>query len=75
MKRILPLCSTSSSFLEKPSDECRAEHPKIPWRQIVAMRNIVTHGYDRIDEAKLWEAISVSVPNLIQSLDHILKPD
>ena len=57
------------------SDECRAAHPKVPWRQIVAMRNIVTHGYDRIDEAKLWEAISVSVPNLIQALDDILKPD
>jgi len=57
------------------SDECRAEHPKVPWRQIVAMRNIVTHGYDRIDEAKLWEAISVGVPNLIQNLDDILKPD
>ena len=27
------------------SDDLRSRHPRIPWRQIIAMRNILAHEY------------------------------
>lgn len=27
------------------SEELRSEHPDVPWRQIVDMRNLLAHGY------------------------------
>lgn len=30
------------------SAEMRAEHPEIPWPQIIGLRNRLTHGYDAV---------------------------
>ena len=35
----------------------RARHPGIPWPDMVAFRNIVSHEYHRIDAALVWEAL------------------
>lgn len=40
----------------KLSAELKARHPKIPWADMVAFRNIVSHEYHRIDPALVWEA-------------------
>lgn len=54
------------------SDECRAAHPAVPGRQIIAMRNIITHGYDQVDEAKLWQVIAADLPAFLTELETIL---
>jgi uncharacterized protein with HEPN domain len=36
----------------------RARHPDIPWADMVAFRNIVSHEYHRIDPALVWEALN-----------------
>ena len=36
------------------SAEIRAAHPDVPWREIVGLRSIVTHGYDQIDDDELF---------------------
>ena len=41
----------------KLSGEFRARHPGIPWSDMVAFRNIVSHEYHRIDPSLVWEAI------------------
>ncbi len=35
----------------------RARHPGIPWPDMVAFRNIVSHEYHRIDASLVWEAL------------------
>lgn len=43
----------------KLSAALRARHVAIPWADMVAFRNIVSHEYHRIDPALVWEAMQV----------------
>ena len=42
----------------KLSDGLRSRHPELPWRRMVAFRNIVAHEYHRADPSLVWEAAS-----------------
>lgn len=44
---------------------------EIPWRQVVATRNRLIHGYLGIDNDILWSIIQVDIPDLLQSLKRI----
>ena len=46
----------------------RAGHPAIPWRQIIATRNRLIHGYLGIDNDTLWSIIKDDLPKLITAL-------
>ncbi len=50
----------------KLSEEFRAQHPAIPWREIKAMRNIVAHSYGTVDPETTWEVIRDDIPALKQ---------
>jgi uncharacterized protein with HEPN domain len=43
----------------KLSAELKERHLEIPWADMVAFRNIVSHEYHRIDPALVWEASQV----------------
>ena len=47
----------SEPVIERIAAELRARHPEIPWADMVAFRNIVSHEYHRIDPALVWEAL------------------
>lgn len=46
------------------SDDFKAEHSQIPWRDIKAMRNIVAHHYGSIDTEILWNTTLEDIPAL-----------
>lgn len=46
------------------SDELISAHPEVPWRQIVAIRNRVVHGYFEVDLDILWDVATIDVPHL-----------
>jgi uncharacterized protein with HEPN domain len=54
------------------SQELRATHPNVPWRDIIGMRSIVSHGYDQIDDDELWLVVFRDLPELIARLETIL---
>ncbi len=54
------------------SPELRAARPEVPWREMIGMRSIITHGYDQIDDDELWQVIHRDLPDLIQRLEYIL---
>jgi uncharacterized protein with HEPN domain len=54
------------------SSEIRAAHPEVPWREIIGMRSVVSHGYDQIDDDELWQVIEHDLPELMQKLQAIL---
>ena len=54
------------------SQELRAAHSQVPWRDIIGMRSIGTHGYDQIDDEELWQVIEHDLPDLIRNPEAIL---
>ena len=48
--------------------EIRDGHPEIPWRQIIATRNRLIHGYLGIDNDILWSIIEQDIPALLPQL-------
>jgi uncharacterized protein with HEPN domain len=46
------------------SDGFIAQHPEVPWRQIIATRNRVVHGYFEVDLDILWDVAMIDVPRL-----------
>lgn len=57
----------------KLTEEFRAAHPGVPWRQIKAMRNIVAHSYGSVDPETSWEIVSCDIPVLKQYCCEILE--
>ena len=56
----------------KLTDEFRAQHPAVPWRQIKAMRNIVAHSYGTVDPETTWEIITDDIPALKKYCETII---
>ncbi len=53
----------------RTSPELRDRHPEVPWTDIIKMRNILVHAYDRIDVDKVWDAVE-----MVESLEAALHP-
>jgi uncharacterized protein with HEPN domain len=51
----------------------RASHAEIPWRQIIAMRNVMIHGYDVVVSDVLWDVATNDVPKLREAIDLLLE--
>ncbi len=41
----------------------------VDWRRVIGFRDVVAHAYFGIDEAILWNIVSVKVPELIAAMD------
>jgi uncharacterized protein with HEPN domain len=46
------------------TDELRQAHPEVPWRQMVAMRNVLVHGYFDVDVDLVWSVAQSDLPKL-----------
>lgn len=53
----------------------QSAHPEIPWTLIVGQRNILAHEYGEVRNERIWEAATLHVPALIQSLERLLPRD
>ena len=54
------------------SNETRAAYPALPWRQMIGMRNQVSHMYDGVDLNVVWSTIREDFPKLLEALVDIL---
>ena len=48
------------------------EYNKIPWKQIIGMRNRIVHGYDTINIEIVWSTAIESIPELKSYCKEIL---
>lgn len=70
LERALELLGEAAA---RVSNDCRAAHPEIGWRQIVGQRNVIARKYGEIDHRRLYETVAVQVPKDRRALQRILK--
>ena len=54
------------------SPEIRARHPHVPWRDIIGFRHVIVHGYAGLTWERVWETVSLNVPQLRAHIQAIL---
>jgi uncharacterized protein with HEPN domain len=57
------------------SPEYQSEHPEVPWREMVGMRNRLVHEYFRILPGRVWDVVEKHIPPLVQLLESLVPPD
>jgi uncharacterized protein with HEPN domain len=55
------------------SDEIRAQHPEVPWGQMIGMRHILVHGYFEVDSEIVWNTAQVNLIQLKKQITDILR--
>jgi uncharacterized protein with HEPN domain len=57
------------------SDDVKAQHPEIPWGDMIGMRNRLIHEYFDISLATIWETVHDDLPHLIQQIAPLVPAD
>lgn len=56
------------------SDEFKANHSEIPWRNIIGLRNILIHEYGEIRISRIWQIATTNVSELIDLINSLIPP-
>ena len=64
--RLLEIVGEAASGV---SADARAKRPRIPWAEIVGLRNRLIHGYDSVDLDVIWRIIEHDLPALVRELE------
>jgi uncharacterized protein with HEPN domain len=59
----------------KVSIQFRLAHSEIPWREIIAMRHRLVHGYADVRLDLVWQVVRDQLPRLIAGLRPLIPPD
>jgi uncharacterized protein with HEPN domain len=55
------------------SEPTRVQHPEVPWRAVIGMRNAVVHGYFQVDWQEVWNVVERNLGPLRKSIAAIAK--
>ncbi len=56
------------------SREFQKVHPEIPWRRIIAQRNVLAHEYGEIRQDAIYRLATINIPELVQMLRPLVPP-
>jgi len=65
VERLLEIIGEAATSL---SEDFRARHPAVPWRDIIGLRVVLAHHYHRVDPGQVWAIAAAEVPALAQDL-------
>jgi uncharacterized protein with HEPN domain len=51
------------------SSRFRDGHPEIPWKEMVGLRNVISHEYDKVNYAEIYRIVCERIPELITVLE------
>ena len=54
------------------SEKFQSAHAKIPWSEIIGMRNILIHMYHELDTEIVWKTVHENLPQLLSQLGTII---
>lgn len=72
---ILHLVQTIGEGATNVSRQTRANHPAIPWVEIISMRNLLVHRYDDVNDDVVWKTVTADLAPLIAALERMLPPE
>ena len=56
------------------SEGLNQAHPEIPWRLIIAQRNVLAHEYGEIKQDRMWLLATIHIPELVSRLQPLIPP-
>lgn len=62
--RNIEIIGEASNNIQRVAPEFAVQHDDIPWQVMYAMRNRVSHGYDKVDFEMVWKTIGNDLPDL-----------
>jgi uncharacterized protein with HEPN domain len=67
--RCLEIISEASRRL---SDELKARHPHLPWREMAAAGNFYRHNYEDVLPSRVWRTVHEDLPPLRAAIEQEL---
>jgi uncharacterized protein with HEPN domain len=59
----------------KIPEEIRSRQPQMEWKNIIGIRNIITHAYFAIDDEVVWDIIQTKLDPLQSCIQQILETE
>ena len=53
-------------------EDIRMQHPEIPWKRVIGLRNVVIHHYFGVDLSIVWVIIKKQLPELKKAVISLL---
>ena len=54
-------------------EKVTSQYSEVPWADMLALRNVVAHEYDRVNLSTIWDAIHNDLPPLVPQLQRVLE--
>jgi uncharacterized protein with HEPN domain len=54
-------------------EEFKSRHPSVAWKQVAGLRDVMAHGYYRVDYEVLWGVITDILPGFKTEIAKILR--
>ncbi|HYX25015.1 MAG TPA: DUF86 domain-containing protein [Thermoanaerobaculia bacterium] len=71
VERAIQIIGEAANRVSPPFQQA---HPEIPWRKIVAQRNVLVHEYGDVDPALIWDLVQEYLPLLVAQLEDLVPP-
>jgi uncharacterized protein with HEPN domain len=68
--RLIEIMGEAANHVSEP---CQAKYFKIPWRQIIGMRNRIIHAYFDVDLDIVWQVITQDLGSLLIEVEKAIK--
>jgi uncharacterized protein with HEPN domain len=62
--RNIEVIGEAANNIQRADAEFAAANAEIPWQVMYAMRNRLSHGYDKVDFEMVWKTIRNDLPDL-----------
>lgn len=53
----------------------RERYPKLPWRRIAGLRDVLAHAYFSLEEDTIWQIVPERIPALADQLDQVVEAE